>query len=312
MVSGSVFIPSGNPPEGGWPVISYGHGTTGADPTCAPSSSDSLLDYAQAVGALIRKGYAVALTDYQGIGAAGVHPYTDSRTAGLNMIDAVRALRATFRDVSNRWGAFGGSQGGGAAWAADEQARTYAPELDLVGAVAISPIADMTGLVDTAQRGTLTTEQKILVSAIVKSLSRLHPDFDPNDYRRGTAGRRTDADTPCAGPKAGTSADAASAVESEDVSIRTPEAADRLRNYLAQWALPQQPLSAPLYVWYGGADRFIDAPWTADAIRRACLLGGVVVPVFEPDKGHGEINFVDQLQWLADRFAGEVTTDGCS
>ena len=111
VVSGSVFIPSGDPPAGGWPVIAYGHGTTGVDKSCAPSSSDSLLGYAQAVGGLVRRGYAVALPDYQGIGTPGVHPYTDSRTAGLNMIDAVRALRATFRSVSNRWGAFGGIAG---------------------------------------------------------------------------------------------------------------------------------------------------------------------------------------------------------
>ena len=35
-----------------------------------------------------------------------------ARTAGLNMIDAVRALRFTFKNVSNRWMALGHSQGG--------------------------------------------------------------------------------------------------------------------------------------------------------------------------------------------------------
>ena len=34
-----------------------------------------------------------------------------SRTTGLNMIDAVRALRPTFPDVSDRWVAVGDSQG---------------------------------------------------------------------------------------------------------------------------------------------------------------------------------------------------------
>jgi hypothetical protein len=34
-----------------------------------------------------------------------------SRTTGLNMIDAVRALRRTFPDVSDRWVAVGDSQG---------------------------------------------------------------------------------------------------------------------------------------------------------------------------------------------------------
>lgn len=311
VVSGSVFIPNGEPPNGGWPVVSFGHGTTGIDQSCAPSSSDSLLGYADAVGALVLRGYAVALTDYQGLGTPGVHPYTDSRTAGLNMIDSVRALRATFRYVSNRWGAFGGSQGGGAAWAADEQAVTYAPELKLVGAVAVSPIANVAGLVDKAQRGTLTTEQKIVLSGIVKSLSLLHSDMNRDDYRRGTGERNPDVDLPCSAAK-GSPSGAASTLAPDDIAPRTPVAAERLRRYLAQWALPQRSLSAPLYVWYGGVDRFIDASWTADAIARACSLGGTVTVVFEPGKGHGQINYDDQFNWLTARFAERPVADVCA
>ena len=237
VVSGSVFVPSGDPPEGGWPVISYGHGTTGVDKSCAPSSSDSLLGYAEVVSGLVWRGYAVALTDYQGIGEPGVQPYSDSRTAGLNMIDAVRALRATFKYVSNRWGAFGGSQGGGAAWAADEQARSYAPELNLVGAVAVSPLADVTGLVDKAQRGTLTTEQEVVLSTIVKSLSLLHSDIKRDDFRRNSGVPVADVDVPCSAPKEDPSTDAANPIGPLDVVPKTPLAAERLRYYLAQWAL---------------------------------------------------------------------------
>jgi alpha-beta hydrolase superfamily lysophospholipase len=315
VVSGSVFIPAGDPPDGGWPVIAYGHGTTGIDKSCAPSSSDSLLGYAEAVGVLVRRGYAVALADYQGIGTPGVHPYTDSRTAGLNMIDAVRALRATFRYVSNRWGAFGGSQGGGAAWAADEQARTYAPELKLVGAVTVSPTADLTGLADRAERGTLTTEQEILLSGIVKSLTQLHPDVKRDDYRRDEGARDSDVDSPCTAPVAPAAAPTTTSptkIASDDIAPRSLAAADRLRKYLSEWALPQQRLSAPLYVWYGGTDPFIDPSWTADAVRRVCALGGTVAVVFERDKGHGEINYNDQFNWLTDRFADRPVTNACA
>src|SRR5699024_2113962 len=35
-VSGTVAIPKGAPPEGGWPVISWTHGTTGIADICAP------------------------------------------------------------------------------------------------------------------------------------------------------------------------------------------------------------------------------------------------------------------------------------
>jgi hypothetical protein len=311
-VSGSVFVPSGDPPPGGWPVVAFGHGTTGLDESCAPSLSNTLLGYAETVGILITKGYAVALADYQGLGASGVHPYTDSRTAGLNVIDAVRALRATFPDVSNRWGAFGGSQGGGAAWAADEQAHDYAPELTLVGAVAVSPVADLTGLVDKAQQGTLTKDQELGVIGIAESLARLHPDFNRDDFRRGAAARYWDILVGCSGPDTPYRGDAAKTIELNEVAPSTPAAADRLRRYLAQWALPQKRLSAPLYVWYGGADTFIDASWTAGAIERACARGGPVVAVFEENKGHGEIDYQDQFQWLTDRFADKPVANACA
>ena len=118
VVSGSVFTPRGQAPDGGWPVIALAHGTTGIDYPCAPSLSANLLGNVVFVQGFVNLGFAVALADYQGLGAPGVHPYTDNRTAGRNVIDSVRALRHTFRDISNRWAVFGGSQGGGAAWAA--------------------------------------------------------------------------------------------------------------------------------------------------------------------------------------------------
>jgi hypothetical protein len=311
VVSGTVFTPAGHPPDGGWPVVAFGHGTTGIQEPCAPSLSDSLLGQTTAVVGLIKKGYAVAFADYQGLGSSGVHPYTDARTAGLNMIDSVRALRHTFKDVSTRWAAFGGSQGGGAAWAADEQGRTYAPELELVGAVAISPAADVSGAVDKSQQGSLTTDQGPALQAIIESLARLHPDLNRDDYRHGAAAQYWDVLSACSGPMVHDRTAAAKALGPHDLTPSTPQAADRLRQLLSQWALPQQRLSAPLLVWYSGADTYIDANWTTAAIQRACALGGTVVWQFEKDKGHGEANFVDQLQWMADRFGGKPVTNDC-
>ena len=35
-VSGAFFVPSGTPPQNGWPVISLAHGTTGIGHDCGP------------------------------------------------------------------------------------------------------------------------------------------------------------------------------------------------------------------------------------------------------------------------------------
>jgi hypothetical protein len=310
-VSGSVFTPVGEPPPGGWPILSFGHGTTGIDEQCAPSVSDSLGGLSDLVIGFVKTGHAVALADYQGLGEKGVHPYTDAKTAGLNMIDAVRALRHTFANTSTRWLALGGSQGGGAAWAADEQASTYAPELNIVGAVADSPAADVTGVLDGAEARTLTADQRPAFLAIVESLARLHPDVNRDDFRRGAAARYWDLTVSCSAETAQARTDALAQVTADDIRPASPAAADQLRKTLSAWALPQRPLSAPLSVAYGGADTLIDAQWTTDAIAKACALGGNVEWDLQPSKGHGDVDVSRQIAWIADRFAGRPAVNEC-
>src|SRR5262249_12851241 len=41
-VTGAVLAPLGDPPTGGWPVVSWDHGTTGMADRCAPSRSRDL------------------------------------------------------------------------------------------------------------------------------------------------------------------------------------------------------------------------------------------------------------------------------
>lgn len=127
VVTGAVFVPPGKPPHGGWPILAFAHGTIGINPECSPSRTPNLLNSISLVATYLQLGYAIAAPDYEGLGGPGFHPYLDAKTGGLNLIDSVRALRAVSSDVSKRWGALGGSQGGAVAWAADEQATTYAP-----------------------------------------------------------------------------------------------------------------------------------------------------------------------------------------
>jgi pimeloyl-ACP methyl ester carboxylesterase len=310
VVSGSVFTPKGEAPQGGWPVVAFGHGTLGINNECGPSLSDSLAGMVTVVRVLVKLGYAVALPDYQGLGVKGTHPYLDTRTAGLNLIDAVRALRYTFDHVSDRWGAMGHSQGGGAVWAANEQARDYAPELHLVGAVAMSPTPDVSGLMDKAQQGTLTRDQRPVMQLVVESLARLHPELNRDNYRHGIAEQYWNVLSACSSGAFNRS-QVTKKIGAQDFTPNAPAAADLLRGYLQQWALPQKSLSAPLSVWYGDADTYVDAAWVTDAIERACAMGGVVTVELDPDGGHNDVDIPAQVDWMADRFAGKPATNDC-
>lgn len=311
-VTGMVFIPAGPPPDGGWPVVGLAHPTTGIDEQCAPSRSPALRGMIGFVGGLVDRGYAVAVTDYAGLGTPGPHRYFDHRTAGYNVIDSVRALRHVFAGASPRWAAFGASQGGAAAWAADEQAGRYAPELDLVGAVAIAPAAEMSGLVDKAVAGTMTIDQTRALATVVEAFARVHPDLARDDYRRGAAAQHWDVLTACRGDVEDRRPAAEAAVRPGDVAPAGPAAADRLRTYLREWAVPQDPLTAPLFVTYGGRDASIDEQWTRDAVAHACRIGGPVETQFQPDSDHHNVDFTAALSWLADRFADQPVSDTCA
>ena len=134
LSTGAVLLPPGDAPPGGWPVVSWAHGTVGIADACAPTVTGKLAGpYVQA---WLDQGYAIVATDYVGLGTPGVHPYLDGPTEAHSVIDMVRAARAVTPSLSNRWVAIGQSQGGHAALVAASMATTYAPDLDFRGTVA--------------------------------------------------------------------------------------------------------------------------------------------------------------------------------
>jgi hypothetical protein len=173
------------------------------------------------------------------------------------------------------------------------------------------PAANVTGIVDEAVANTMNNDQALAFQSIVESLARLHPELNRDDYRHGAAAKYWDLLSACSGPQVSDRAAAAAAVKPEDFTPANSAAADRLRDLLSAWALPQQPLSAPLSVTYSGRDTFIDQRWTTDAIARACALGGTVVWQLQPDKGHGDVDVSTRFGWLADRFAGKPAANDC-
>ena len=88
-VSGTLAIPKGRAPKGGWPVVSWAHGTTGAADICAPSRFSNPVD--PNLNDWLKAGYAIASTDYEGLGTPGPHPYLIGASEGRGVIDIVTA-----------------------------------------------------------------------------------------------------------------------------------------------------------------------------------------------------------------------------
>jgi hypothetical protein len=147
-VSGTVLLPTDSRADGVLPLIGYAVGTHGIGDKAAPSR---LLprgrDYEAAlIATVLARGWAVAVTDYQGLGTPGDHTYMVGRALGPNVLDAMRAARqlhpAELR-VDGPAAIVGYSEGGfAAAWAAQLQ-PTYAPDMPLVGVAAGAAAADV-------------------------------------------------------------------------------------------------------------------------------------------------------------------------
>lgn len=140
--TGTVALPNGPAPEGGWPIVAWDHGTTGIGAKCAPSRGigPSLQGAGGMLAEFVKRGYAVVQPDYVGMGVNGVkHPYLNGKSAAYATFDLVRAARAIDSDVGKAWYVVGHSQGGQAALWSAHHAIEYAPELELKGAVAIAP-----------------------------------------------------------------------------------------------------------------------------------------------------------------------------
>jgi pimeloyl-ACP methyl ester carboxylesterase len=144
-VSGLVTLPTRRAPKAGWPVVSWAHGTTGIADVCAPSRMLGTPSSAYTSGLLaemngwLRRGYAVAQTDYQGLGTPGMHPFLIGTAEGRSVIDIVSAAHRLNAHVGKRWVAIGHSQGGHATLWAAALAPRYAPNLRLAGALPLAP-----------------------------------------------------------------------------------------------------------------------------------------------------------------------------
>jgi pimeloyl-ACP methyl ester carboxylesterase len=311
-VTGTVFAPRGAAPDGGWPVIAYGHPTTGTRPECAPSLDPMLLGMSQTVTGLVKAGYVVTVSDYQGLGTDGTyHPYLDATTVGQNLIDSVRAARKLVPDASNRWAALGGSQGGQAAWAANELAPGYAPELQLVGTASYSAPLAVDGFVDAAVEGTLTSEQRLAWLQVLGALAQEAPDFRLDDYRRGIAKDEWDVFMACKGALTVERDRLANDVTSDDVRPSDPQAAESLRIRLQAMSLPRVPTTAPMLVIYGGQDQLVPPAWTDRALDAACRMGDVIQIDLQPDRGHAEVDGGSAFPWINQRFAGDPARNDC-
>ncbi|WP_433676036.1 alpha/beta hydrolase family protein [Microbacterium gorillae] len=147
--TGLAHLPHTTAPSTGYPVVVFGHMTTGASRRSAPSigspthpewrrmsQGDALCD------ALLARGIAVLRPDYPGIGSAGEHPYLIGQPLGASLCAMVRARQDIDERLGDDWVAAGHSEGAVAALFASVTAEPDSRSR-LRGTAAFTPVTRM-------------------------------------------------------------------------------------------------------------------------------------------------------------------------
>jgi hypothetical protein len=313
-VTGLIFVPSTPAPAGGYPVVSWGHGTNGMADICAPSLHPTYalpaVDDVLTVNTMLAHGWVVTASDYQGEGTPGILPYLVGVSAARNTIDIVRAAHniRSFHTSAN-YVVWGHSEGGQTAMFSLHIGPTYAPELHLKGVVAGAPPSQfaviyqflttspyrfylfMAGIAWNAAYGSKRAPlSAILTPRAIKLASVVNKGCF--NYLEQTIDRYTLKEIVKANPfdEPGWK---------QIISSNDPENFATVN-------------SVPLLIAQGGADEQIPVISTQLLATHLCGIGQDLERWIYPGQSHaGVINvyFGDMVHWIADRFAGDPNPD---
>lgn len=176
--TGLLHVPDSPAPAGGFPVVVYGHMTTGGSPRSAPSiggpghpewrrmsQGDALCE------ALVARGIAVLRPDYEGIGSPGIHPYLIGSSLAASMTAMMRARASFDAGLGDVWVAAGHSEGAVAALHASVAAEPDARSR-LVATAAFAPVTRMDVSIGAARRAPVRFPGSGVVSALIALMLR--------------------------------------------------------------------------------------------------------------------------------------------
>ncbi|MFD4294882.1 lipase family protein [Rhodococcus sp. NPDC058505] len=317
LSTGTVFVPEGTPPDGGWPVLSWAHGTVGLGDDCAPSvvgpgARDRDFAY---LGTWLDQGYAIVASDYAGLGTPGVMPYLDGRAEAHSVVDMVKAGRSVEPDLSNAWVAIGQSQGGGAAITTARYATELGgPTLDYRGAVGTGVPAYIENIVAQAGPGfppvALPAGLTVYALYILAGLNAAHPELGVpgllNETGLGLLGK---AETLCYGDLKDEVAGLVLGTVFAKPLSSIPNVHGVLTDYMG---IPETGYDKPFFIGQGLKDTDIIMPSTL-------LLGGTLARNGEPvtfrtyptdHSGTMAASLVDTVPFVRDLFDGRTPESG--
>jgi pimeloyl-ACP methyl ester carboxylesterase len=315
FVSGVVIVPQGNPPPEGRPIVAWAHPTSGVSPRCAPSLAIFLFQQIQGLRSFIEQGYVVAATDNPGLGTPETHPYLVGDSEARAVLDSVRvASTLPGSGGGKRFTVWGHSQGGQAALFTGILAKTYAPELTLLGVAAAAPATDLVTLMNDDLNSvggknitamTLWSWHRVYGVPLDKIVDpRAMPTVDrlaqeciegPFDLLERQRTERP--------------------LEQHFLTVEDPANIEPWHSLLEKNSPGALPANVPVFLAQGTIDQIIRPDVTKNYMSKLCAAGSKVKMVILPNIGHGraaQASTADVVRWTADRFAGVPAPSDCT
>jgi alpha-beta hydrolase superfamily lysophospholipase len=265
------------------------------------------------LSSLLDMGYAVVATDYQGLGAAGIHPYVDKITNAQDAIFSVTAARSAVKSLGPKWVAMGHSQGGLAvAGVAELEATLKDP--NYLGAVAIAGAWDAEKVFSRMDDPGTDPLNYAYLAMFAKGLTAIDPSFTMDQMLTAPGLQRVkDAGNHCWEVQMAFTFDLpqGSAFKSgwrKNPTVRKLFERDRLTD----------TIGGPLLVIASTDDESVPANTTVDQnISKICAAHGDVQYVrfsgygIDHD-GTERATMGLRLRWIQDRFSGLPTHPSCA
>jgi pimeloyl-ACP methyl ester carboxylesterase len=313
-VASAIVLTAAQLPPGPRPVVAWAHGTLGIAGKCDPSLASPPVSRVPALDQIVAKGWVLVATDYAGPGASGVHPYLVGEGEARAALDAVRAAKQ-IRELAldHRTVAWGHSEGGHAALWEGILAPSYAPDVDIVGVVADSPLSDMAEVLGIHAKDPTGA---LLGAYVATTYSRLYPDvvFDrvvrpeARDVAHQLATFCSLAESAdFVGPLLTHLRGASLLLDPEDGVL-----GKRLRENA-----PQQLIDAPLLIVHGRSDTTVPLRSQDRYVDERCEAGQRLEYWTVTGADHGTIDAAGSplgamlIRWTEDRFAGVPQQPGC-
>lgn len=317
-VSALLAAPTTPAPDTGYPLLAVGHGTVGVNRGCAPSIdpydsfSGGPTAYDLFVAPFVTAGYAVVMSDYQGLGAPGDSSYLIGEIEGRNILDSARAALA-FPEISVQLNVliWGQSQGGHAALFAGQLAPTYAPELKVLGVAVEAPAADLgaifQSLTQLNEQGGVVALPLMAADAWITA-GLVDADRDQLMTKRGEGALNNVVDNICLMP-------AILATQlAQPSDLLQPDALDVLGPAITANTPSVTAYAMPLFIGQGDADHVVPVSTNTHFAERLCGSGNTLIYTVYEGAGHFaivEAAEADVLAWMETLRSGHDPGTTC-